>query len=650
MQRLLIHLSFLFSGMATCPGGLRAQVFLNASDAFNITQYNWDGHYGSGITLADWDNDGWPDLTFGTTTGAIRTWRNLGGTGFEMIALPWLSEGETKALLWADFDNDGDDDLFVLEESGRSGFLENNGEGVFQLVQDTSGNDSQLPQTETESGGASFGDMDGDGDLDLHICRYVEFPNFEGDGNRNVLLRNDGGFTFTNVTEQSGIDVHMRLSFQSLWWDFNQDGHQDVLVINDKDGANSMFENLGDGTFIDVAPNFGTDLVMDAMTLSLGDFNGDGGQDLFHTNTYFGGDGLGAKLLVQQANGLFSEESATHNIALDEFCWGAAWMDVDNDTDLDLFVAEHDGLAPFGLNFLWENQVEMDMTTGETSHSFEAFGADVYGLDYLNSHVVATGDLDRNGWVDFVVHNVGNHKARIWMNSGFGNGHTSVTIGLHGIVSNPDAAGARLTVHSPSASQSRIIHVGENYLSQESEYEVFGLGNDTSIDSVTIVWPSGLVELFDPAVHGLAPGGFYVLEEGTSLCAVTHQTQEVCDFPSEVASSDGTGFFDVTWTQAEVLWEDLDGAPEWNSIDDAPWTMSLSWEDVSLCETTIDVAFSPLHGDLDTNGHVGVSDLFLVLEELGCIGTCNADLDNDHAVGIVDLMSFLASFGDTCGQ
>ena len=58
----------------------------------------------------------------------------------------------------------------------------------------------------------------------------------------------------------------------------------------------------------------------------------------------------------------------------------------------------------------------------------------------------------------------------------------------------------------------------------------------------------------------------------------------------------------------------------------------------------------PLHGDLDTDGHVGVSDLFLVLEELGCMGTCNADLDNDHTVGIVDLMSFLASFGETCGQ
>ena len=180
------------------------------------------------------------------------------------------------------------------------------------------------------------------------------------------------------------------------------------------------------------------------------------------------------------------------------------------------------------------------------------------------------------------------------MNGGFDNGHTSITIGLHGIVSNPDAAGAKLTVHSPSASQSRIIHVGENYLSQESEYEVFGLGADTSIDSVTVVWPSGLVELFDPAVHELAPGGFYVLEEGSSLCTVTHQTQNVCDFPSEVSSHEGTGFFDVTWTQAGTLWEDMNEAPQWHTVNDAPWTMSLSWQDQSLCETTIGVAYSPV--------------------------------------------------------
>ena len=99
--------------------------------------------------------------------------------------------------------------------------MENEGNGV-DLTTDSGGagqGPSQLPQAETYAGGASFGDMDGDGDLDLHICRYVELPNFTEDGLRNVLLRNDGNFSFTNVSEESGIDVHMRLSFQSAWGD-----------------------------------------------------------------------------------------------------------------------------------------------------------------------------------------------------------------------------------------------------------------------------------------------------------------------------------------------------------------------------------------------------------------------------------------------
>ena len=289
-------------------------------------------------------------------------------------------------------------------------------------------------------------------------------------------------------------------------------------------------------------------------------------------------------------------------------------MDVDNDTDLDLFVTEHNGLEPYGLNFLWENQVMVDMATGETSHSFEPFGEDVYGLDYLNSHVVS-GDLDCNGWVDFVVHNVGNHKARIWMNGGFDNGHSSITIGLHGIVSNPDAAGAKLTVHSPSASQSRIIHVGENYLSQESEYEVFGLGADTSIDSVTVLWPSGLVELFDPRCMNWRQAAFTCWRRGPAQHHHAPNPRRV-RLSGEVSSHEGTGFL-VTWTQAGTLWEDVNEAPH-GTPSTTPLGRCPPLADQSLCETTIGVAYFPLHG-LDTDGHVGVSDLFLVLEELGCI-------------------------------
>ena len=269
-----------------------------------------------------------------------------------MIGLPWNMGSEVKAVIWIDLDNDGDDDLFVQESSGKCGLLRNDGNMSFTDVTSA----SNLPQDLTEAAGVSFGDMDNDGDLDLHLCRYLEYPMTESPRDRNALMRNDGNLTFTDVSASAGIDVHLRLSFQSLWWDLNEDGWQDLLVINDKSGANALFQNQGNGTFLDVADSLNMNLVMDCMSASLGDMNQDGRQDLFHTNTQFGGDGLGSKLLVQKQDQTFEELSEPHGLDIDRFCWGALWMDVDNDTDLDLFVAEHDFLSPYGENHLYENQ------------------------------------------------------------------------------------------------------------------------------------------------------------------------------------------------------------------------------------------------------------------------------------------------------
>ena len=143
-------------------------------------------------------------------------------------------------------------------------------------------------------------------------------------------------------------------------------------------------------------------------------------------------------------------------------------MDVDNDTDLDLFVTEHDFLSPYGENYLYENHGP------EASFAFEPFGTEVYDTDYLNSHVVASADFDRNGWIDFVMHNIGNHVVRIWMNGGFDNGFESVGIAL-GTLSNRPAIGSQIDLVTESTVQSRIVHAGENYLSQENEVELFGL-------------------------------------------------------------------------------------------------------------------------------------------------------------------------------
>lgn len=621
---------------------LHAQVFTNQADAFGITQYNWNGHFGAALSVADWNDDGWPDLTFGSSNGALRTYKNIEGTGFEMIPLPWSELNETKALIWADLDNDGDDDLFIQEISGRVGILHNMGQQGFEAM-----DIPFLANVVTEAAGASCADYDNDGDLDIHLARYVEDPVYEGAANRNVLLRNDGNFQFTDVSQTSGIDVYHRASFLGTWWDYNHDGHQDLFVINDKSFPNAVFENQGDGTFVDMAASLGADVNFDCMSFSLGDMNSDGLQDIFHTNTYFAGDGLGSKLLVQNASGGFTESAAQHNLAIDAFCWGAVWLDVDNDMDLDIYVAEHDGLQPYGLNHLYENNVVSDDTTLEDEGTFQPFGTDVFDLDYMNSHVVASADLDRNGWVDFVVHNVGNHKARIWMNGGFDNGYNSLTLGLVGTLSNPQGAGAVITVHTATSSQSKVVCLGENYLSQESEYKTFGLKTDV-IDSVQVDWPSGLSEMFLPEEHGLEPGTWHVLTEGESLCASPQTEITTCDFPHPLPVPNSTAPFDLMWISNQGDTLSNGEAPIWFEGESTIWTRQALWQNTVTCTATYALDLDSLEADLNQDGHVSVVDLILVLEELGCSLDCTSDLDGDEVVGVTDLLSLLTQFGAGC--
>lgn len=619
----------------------RSQVFTNHAPAWGINSHDWDGHYGAAVSTADWNNDGWADITLGSTDGGLRSFVNLEGGGFQIVGLPWSMQSETKALIWIDLDNDGDDDLFIQEESGRCGLLRQDEGGAFTDVTDL----TNLPQLNTEAAGASFGDMDNDGDLDLHLCRYVSLPLFD-DASSNVLLRNEGNLTFTDISASSGIGGPMRLSFQSLWWDHNHDGFQDILVINDKDHPNALYENSGDGTFVDVASECNLDIVIDCMSASLGDFNQDQKQDLFHTNTHFGGDGLGSKLFVRQPDDTFEENAAGHNLAIDEFCWGALWMDVDNDTDLDLFVAEHDLLNPFGLNHLWENLgVSEDNETG--NYGFAPFGIDVYDLDYLNSHVVASADFDHNGWVDFVMHNVGNHATRIWMNGGFQNGNQSISIGLEGSISNRPAIGSRLELHASGIVQSRITHAGENYLSQENELELFGLGSG-AVNHAVVHWPSGLVETFQADAFGLEPNAMATLTEGTSPCPVPLIEHVIChpSVPIHVESST-PGPFEAHWTSQNGQSLNVDDHHDWQ-LGQGNLTMTAMWNGEAMCTVTHHISVSPLEGDFNEDGTLGNADVLALLANLGCQQDCHADLNNNGIVGTSDLLLLLTLFGSSC--
>ena len=168
-------------------------------------------------------------------------------------------------------------------------------------------------------------------------------------------MRNDGDFQFTDVSSESLTGIYARASFQSVWYDWDRDGFQDLFVINDKDGANTLFHNLQNGQFEDIASQVGLDVSMDAMSATLGDYNSDGITDIYISDSGIGENPEGSKLFRGTQSGVYIEESVPLGLNLIDFCWAAVWMDIDNDTDIDLFISEHDPSNPYQENFLFEN-------------------------------------------------------------------------------------------------------------------------------------------------------------------------------------------------------------------------------------------------------------------------------------------------------
>ena len=624
------------------------QTFQDLAPDWDIVQFNWDGVFGAGVSAADWNRDGWDDLTIGNSDGAIRTFINDGGEGFIMMALPITQQAETKAVQWVDIDGDYDLDFFLSDRYGKMYILENIGDTAFVNVSRLTG----LPNVNTESAGSSWGDYDNDGDLDLHICRYAESDFLIEPMYRNVLMRNDGGFNFTNVSSESQIDVYVRFSFQSIWYDWDGDGWQDLYVINDKNGANSLFHNQQNGMFTEIASSVGADLVLDAMTASLGDFNQDGHQDIFITSTVIGNDGIGSQLLVGSENGQYQEASELYGLNFQRFCWGAAWMDVDNDTDLDLFVAESEPLNPFQENYLYKNHgpfvVIPPFSDEESDYYMEPFAESVYALDLLNSNTVVSGDFDRNGWVDFVVHNTGNHKARIWMNSGFNeNPPNYIQLGVQGVVSNTMGIGAWVEVTDNELTQRRVIHCGENYLGQESFYEHFGLDligdNPEQIDIVKIEWPSGIIDIWTNVVTQ----DRHIFIEGTSACQNFDNTPiNLCETTVETIE------IETYWPGANVVWTDENSGGVLGQTNYLPlssagnYTASVYFNNTELCSVSIEV--TGINSDLNGSGTVDSADFLEFLAEFGCMNSCEADINNDGETNVEDLLQMLVEFGSSC--
>lgn len=472
-----------------------AQTFSNYTDELGINALLYNNNFGSGVSFADFNGDGQDDLSVGLTGEPCKFFRNVGGS-LQPVSLGLPNLGAVKALQWVDIDNDGDRDLFITVRNGNLKLYRN--DGNLQFTDITAG--SGLHQNTTQNTyGASWGDYDKDGFLDVYICNYSFSLAAGTPEDKNHLYRNNGDGTFTDVTEDAGVAGNVDLSFQSVWVDYDRDSWPDLYVINDKISPNRLYRNLGDGTFEEMTEN-GSAIVIDAMTASVADYNRDGLLDIYCTNTQAG------NVLLQGIEGGFFEDVATEtNTILYDYTWGACWFDMDNDTDLDMYICESEALAFNSPNYLYRNNGP------DSGYTFEDVSELLLEDNLSDAYVVASGDLEDDGHIDIVVHNRAPYNLTFWRNNGTENNY--VKIELEGDVSNRDAIGCWIELWVDGLSYLRHTHLGEQYLAQNSFKQHFGLGAADHIDSLHVEWPSGWTDYY----YDLSVNTTHHFKEGDSV-------------------------------------------------------------------------------------------------------------------------------------
>ena len=550
-----------------------AQLVVDAIGSELVSDHT-GGYLGTGVSFADFNGDGLDDLTFGHHDGALSFYAG-NGDGFDPIDLGLeLPIAEAKGVLWADIDNDGDQDLFVAYRFAPNKLWLNDGEMGFEDVSSSCG----IAQDNRRSFGPAFGDFDRDGLLDLFVANYgyaVDVP--QG----NELYRNVGGGQFEDVTAEFGLDGENLQSFQATWMDVDRDGWLDLHVIRDRLIFPNLFyhnkaEEQGAVWFEEEAQARGMDAMLNCMSSSPHDYDRDGDLDLF-----IAGGLEGNMLLVNNGDGYYTD--ATNDLVqMNEACWSGQWLDVDADGWEELHVAT--GFANYTdyPQVLFQFSDEPDaLFQNDAGNLVEA--GELYQSESALAFATVTGDYDGDGFVDFVSHQVGPHPE---VRRSIPNGNAGMRILLHGTASNADAVGSKIELWAGADYWYRETHCGEGYLAQNSRWEHFGLANHTTVDSIKVQWPLGSVETW----HDVQVQATLELTEG-SACApdcAGCTYDGACNYDPDAFIDDGSCDFSCLIEQS-VCGEGLMWNPE-----------------TAQCE-------NPCPADLTGDYQVDVADLLVML-------------------------------------
>ncbi|HUM05499.1 MAG TPA: CRTAC1 family protein [Terriglobales bacterium] len=457
--------------------------FTDITQSAGLTRKGW----GMGVSVADFDNDGWQDL-YVTGYGGNVLYRNLGNCKFEDVTekAGLRVGGFSSGAAWGDYDRDGNIDLFVARYTHQD--LNN------------------LPDTHADG----------------VPCAYMGLRVYCGPsgltGETDFLFHNRGGGTFEDVSKKAGVDNENHyFGMQAVWADFSNDGWPDLYVANDVN-PNYFFRNRHDGTFEEIGLLNGTAVNSDgrmqgSMGVDVGDFDHDGLLDIIVTNYIQEGVDLywnRGEMGFDQISGSAGLLKATRRYV----GWGTALFDMDNDGWPDILVTN-------GHIYPQVDQVNGDvgfrapllLFRNRRDRTFE----DVTELSNINRGPLyirrgaAFGDVNNDGKVDVLILNH-NDKPSLLINRTQTDNHAAL-FRLIGTRSNKAAIGARVTVTAGGMTQFMQVKSGSSYLSQNDLRLHFGLGPSTVMEKVEVSWPSGAKELF----NNLPADFIYTLTEGNGV-------------------------------------------------------------------------------------------------------------------------------------